>query len=388
MRERRFNQWIVLLAAWCTVSCGESATTSGAADSYVEPQPQCVQFTNISVEYSGDDVGEKSSDGWILKLWTDMEIDAARNPIGPGAVAQLLLNVTYNGEQKPDVALLPGRYTSQSNSGDYSPRTFVSGYTDYIDTPAGLLERADGTFYAAILEGSTEMDADLIDDGVVQIERLADGTFAIEGVLVGPKCIKHHFAWSGTFEPSSSVVPTVQNSTLTSSIELDNLVQAQLQDKGDYFYLKDESYRDFVVFLGAEGLDFTMARPQGSGALLRLELLVPWSCNKADGVPAGEYRMVVRNADTSIDRAQIVPYAAIPGLPDVFVYYKWAGSWYVDMADGEWGENYARIADGRVVVSRGEDGSHTFECRLLDCEEPAHEVTAVVHIEADRFTIL
>ena len=385
-----FNKKALLLALFFASmlvgSCSKTGHSCGDHE-FVEREARTVEFVECEVSYMGDDIGERSSDGWIVKLYTDMDIDETGNPIGPGAVMQLLLNVRYNEAQEPEVQLLEGRYTSQINSGDYSSGSFVYGYMDYIDLPAGRVERPDGTFYADVADGSTSMEADLIDDGAVQITDNGDGTHTIEGTLVGKKCLKRRFIWRGTIEPRSYVKPQTPNTTLEGNLRLTTLTHALLQDRGDYFYLRDESCRSLLLFLADEDITFSYGKPQGSGRLLRLELLVPWSCDVADGIPAGTYPMLTRNADTSIDRDKLTPYHAVPGLPNSFSYPYWAGAWYVEMTDGVWSERYACLVGGHVIVERGEDGSHRITCHLEDCAEPRNNVTTEVTLSKESLTI-
>ena len=160
---------------------------------FTEPVPTSVEFTNAEFIYNGDDIGEAISDGWIIKLYTDMEIDGSGAPIGPGQVTQLLLNVPLNKEQTADAEYLTGIYSEMLNSGNFAPGTFVSGYIDYIELPGERLELADATFYADVEEGSTKMEYDLIDEGVVSITSDGKGTYTIEGILVGNKFRKRYF---------------------------------------------------------------------------------------------------------------------------------------------------------------------------------------------------
>lgn len=377
----------LVLALLLVAACG-SPELPVQPEEFVEPEPRKVIFTQASFVYMGDDVGEQISDGWVVKFLTDMEIDDYGNPIGEGSVMQLLLNVTYNPSQEVDMSLLEGIYTAQTSSGDFRENTFVDGYMDYIELPDGRHERADGSFYADIAEGSTDMDVDLLDDGVVEITRNDDGTFTFEGIMVGKKCRKRHFEWSGNIEPTSYVEPVIPNSTLTSNMNLTTLSKMQLQDKGDCFYRMDESYRCLLLFVVEDGITFNQwGKPEGDGKMLRLELLVPWDNNMEDGIPAGRYPFVQRNPDTSIDRDKIVPFRAIAGLPDCFTAPYWSGSWYVEYAGGMWGELYGRIDSGEVVVERGEDGSHHLSCLLYDCSSEPVKVTADVLIASDKVLI-
>lgn len=381
---------ILTISCWGVVISCDNDDDPIITEGFTEKEQTTIQFTNCQVEYIGDDIGEATSDGWLIKFYTDMQTNDMGMLEGEGYLMQLLLNVKYEPEQKPELDNLVGTYLSQSNSGDFSANTFVYGYMDYIDLPGGRIERADATFYGEIADGATEedMEIDLIDDGVVNIKANDDGTYTVEGTLVGKKCIKRIFTWSGTIEPTSRVEPTIPNSTLTSDLTLNNLTQGVVEDRGDYFYLKDESYRDYLIFLAEESVNLSTGRPQGSGDVLRLELLVPWTSDIDDGIPSGTYPMVVRNADTSIDKDSITPFHSVPGLPDRFSYPYWAGTWYVDFADGVWGNSYARIDRGSVTIDRTEDGSYHITCTFEDSSSPSRKVSCDVVIAEDKMKIM
>lgn len=379
---RTLYLWLVA-AASLLLGCSTESEPKPLPEGFIEKVPEEIVFTNADLSYMGDAVGEQTSDGWVLKLYTDMEIDLVGNPIGPGCVMQIMLNAPYNPDQEPSMTLLRGTYSAQTSSGNFSPGTFVDGYIQYIQFPGERIELPDATFFATIGEGATDMDVDLIDDGVVQISGAGD-EFAIEGILVGKKCIKRHFSWSGKLEPRNYVKPQVPNSTLKEDLTLTTLSQLHIQDKGDYFAIRDESCRVLLLFLSEEGLTFEWGKPQGSGKMLRIELLVPWSWDATEGVPEGTYPMITRNADSSIDRSALIPYYAISGLPNRFTHPYWAGCWYVDMESGEWSDQYARIDGGEVRVVRGEDGSHQITCSLFDCSATPYKVEA--EIVFDKFT--
>lgn len=370
------------IASTLLLGCTTDNTPEQLPEGFTEKIPEEILFTNAEIAYMGDDIGEQTSDGWLLKLYTDMEIDSAGNPIGPGCVMQILLNVPYNPEQVPSTALLRGLYSAQPTSSTFSPGTFVDGYMQYIDLPGERLELPDASFFATLEEGSTKMDIDLLDDGSVRIAGAGDD-FVVEGVLVGQKCIKRYFSWNGKLEPTSYAEPVVPNSTLTEDLSLTNLSQLHIQDRGDYFALRDESCRVLLLYLTEEGFSFEWGKPVGSGELLRLELLVPWSWDATEGVPEGTYPMLARNQNTSIDRTALTPYHAISGLPNSFTYPYWSGCWFVEMASGEWTTRYARIDGGEVSVERGEDGSHHIRCTLLDSTATPYKVEA--EMSFDKF---
>lgn len=349
---------------------------------FPEAVPDTIRFTNAEFIYNGDDIGESISDGWIIKLYTDMATDLTGSFIGPGAVVQLLLNVALDPEQSADAEFLPGIYSEMYNSGNFAPGTFVSGYMNYIDLPGERIEMADATFYADIDEGSTEMEYDLIDEGAVRITSDGNDIYTIEGILVGKKYTKRYFIWSGSIEAQTNVPEVIPNSTLKNDITDPGFTQGILQDKGDYFYLGDQSYRCLLLYLAEPTVTesaYPGGRPEGNGAVLRLEMLVPWETDiNTDGIPAGTYNMTQRNPDTSIDRDKIIPGVAIPGLPDVFAAWKVAGSWYYELEEGEWTNTYARLDKGSITVERGENGSHTIIYDLLDCQTRARRVSGKI----------
>ncbi len=106
-----------------TTSCTEIGGSEFG--DYNEKESSTIYFTNAEVTYNGDDIDSRISDGWVIKLYTDMDIDEFGNLIGPGSAMQLLLNVRYNEAQVADLKKLVGTYKSQSNSGDYGTGTFV-----------------------------------------------------------------------------------------------------------------------------------------------------------------------------------------------------------------------------------------------------------------------
>lgn len=389
IKMKRFCRGLLLIGCFLFAGCGTKTNEEPIPleRPFEERETEMISFSNVQLIYLGDDIGEMLSDGWLLKFYTEMEIDEVGNPIGPGQLMQLMLNTFYEPTQEPSLSRLEGVYVAQRNSGDFNPFTFVDGYMDYLDLPTGRVERPDATFYAEVKSGSTELVSDLLDDGAVEIRLQEDGTFLIEGVLVGKQCRKRRFRWQGPLEPLSWVEPTTPNSTLVSDLTLTTFNHGYLQDRGDYFGLRDDSVRSLLLFLGSEGIDFSTGRPTGSGDLLRLELLVPWSWDKQEGIPAGEYPLLMRNADTSIDRDQLTPYHAVPGLPDCFTYFKWSGAWYVAWNEDDWGEEYARLDRGSVVVERNEEGAHHIRCSMEDCAKPAHRLEVDLWLDKDQLTI-
>ena len=343
---------------------------------FVESVPDTTVFDNADFIYYGDASGEEVSDEWVIKLYTDMYIDELGNPVGPGAVMQLMLNVKYDQNQGADPDMLVGRYTEMQNTGNYAQGTFVWGYMTILDLPGMRLELADATFYADVADGSTEMDYDLLDEGVVVVTSEGEGMYRIDGVMVGDKCTKRYFTWSGKIEPRNNVPEEVPNSTLKHDLMDISFVKGAVQDKGDCFYRMDNTYRSLVLYLAEESVDMSAYRPAGSGAVLRLEVLVPWDVDVAeDGVPEGTFVMVDRNPDTSIDKDKIVPGSAVPGLPNVFAAWKVSGTWYYELEGGVWTDTYARIDEGEITLEKAEDGSYVVKYDLKDCQGYPRRIT-------------
>lgn len=383
---KRLSQLLTLtligtLLLWGCDTPPDTTPTPQEPEGFVEKEAKEIEFTNAIWSYIGDDIDEELSDAWLVKFYTDMEIDAGGNPIGPGCVVQLLLNVTYNPSQVADTNYLRGIYTAQSSSSDFNPGTFVDGYIYSLDLPNGKMEIPDGSFYADLSEGSTTMELDIVDDGAVQISGAGDH-FVVEGILLGQKCYKRRFIWSGKISPTSYVEPEIPNSTIESDRRFEEWDTMTLVDRGDSFFLRDESYRTISVMMGDKGVEFPYGSPAGTGDVVRLDLLVPWSWSIAEGLPEGTYTMSSRNENTSINREDIVPFRAIPGLPDAFKPPYWSGSWYVELESDNWSESYARIDKGTITVERTEDGGHTISATLEDCATPSHTIELSVHIES------
>lgn len=361
------------------LSCKEPDNEPLAKD-FIEDVPISMTFTNAEFIYNGDDIGDATSDGWVIKMYTDMEIDEAGAPVGPGCVLQMLLNVRYDETQSADASLLPGIYSEMTNSGNFAPGTFVGGYMNSIDLPGGdRINLADATYYADVEENSTEMEYDLIDEGAVSIEANDDGTYSIEGIMVGTKYTKRYFSWTGEVECRSNVPAKTPNSTLKTDITDPALSKGSLQDKGDYFSLKDESYRCLMLQLAGDNVEFDdYNKATGNGPVLRLEILVSWDTDITSGIPEGSYVMTERNPDTSIDKENIIPGVAIPGLPDVFALWKMGGTWYYEIKDGEWTETYARIDSGTITVEREKDGTYNISYELSDCQSKPKKISGKV----------
>ncbi|MBP3482731.1 MAG: hypothetical protein J6K28_04985 [Alistipes sp.] len=359
-----------LSAAILFVSCSTNEITVSGGN-YEEPVAQPTVFTNAELVYRGDDGYTETSDLWMMKLYTDMDIDDTGNPIGAGQLMQISLNTELNRDGQPDMSLLAGRYHEPTSTSDFSAGTFNPGSVLSIDIPDGTIEMPDHSYFGDIPAGTTAFEAILLREGVVRIE-YADGILDISGTLVGTDYKKRIFSYKGTAKIIDQSEVKVPNSTLTEDItDFSTLTQTRLRDKGDNFVLGDRSYRMFELMLAEPTVDLAQAYPAGDGRILRLEFFVGWDDDPNDGIPAGDYTVAKTSESGGIYKEDIVPFRIVAGMPDRFNPV--SGSWYQTFVGGQWGEKYARIADGSIKVERP-DGGHRLTIDLLDCNEPAHRI--------------
>ena len=368
----KFLPWIgfSLFAA-----CGDSDPVSPPLqpedpEGYVEPVPEEFRCTNANLVYVGDDIQSGESDSWLLTLYTDMEVDASGNPVGPGTLIRISLNVDCNLEQLPDTSLLAATYREQRSSGDFMPGTFNIGFMTTIDLPTGPIEWPDGSFFGQPAAGQTSFEADLLREGICRIEHLDGQTFSVTGTLVGTKFLKRYFSYEGELKPVNRAEQIIPNTTLTQDITLEGLTQSRLWDRGDAYMLGDESYRRFELLLAEPGVDHSQSWPSGNGQVLRIDFFVAWQDDPAQGIPEGTYTLTELAGGSGVAREDIVPFHIIPGTPDKFTYN--TGTWYERLTDGVMTE-YARIEGGTMQVSRP-DGGHVLAIDFADCGSPAHRV--------------
>lgn len=350
---------------------------SGQDDGFQEPVPDRPDYTLAEVVYYGSD-GYESSDYWIITLYTQMEMNGDL-PVGPGQMLQIALNAPVNGAGEPSINYLAGEYTMPANSMDLSEGTFIQGETYLLDMPGNDdVEVPDGTYFGDIPAGETTFEPDLIREGSFAITDNKDGSFTIEGILVGTEYLKRYFSYTGQFEPENkageSPEPEIPNTNLTEDIVLSGLTQVRLIDNGDYFVTGTDDYRHFLLYLAEPGVDLSENWPSGTGKLLHLELLVPGDADPADGIPAGTYTMANRMNGSYMPRENIVPFRIVEGLADVFEYN--SGTWYQELENGDW-LYWGRITGGTLTVERDGD-SHTMTVELTDCGDPAHKVSGVL----------
>lgn len=353
---------VLLFAALCA-SCAEDDGGQTPGNSFREPVPETITLDDAVVTYYGDDSYSGVSDLWTL--------DLAQSSAGQRLV--LSLNVTPNPAGVPDPGLLAGTYRMPANSGDMSAGTYNPGYMTEQDRPNGAVMVPAGTYLAGVTAETS--DADLLREGACTVEVDADGRMRIEGTLVGTSYLKRYFTYEGTpqfVDGSGTSGSGVPNSNLDADVRLESLSATRIVDKGDSYFLGDESYRHFVFFLADAGIDLSTQWPGGDSELLRIELFVPWDTDPADGIPADIYTVPDDVPPSGgVYREDIVPYRIVPGYPDKFTSN--SGTWYQYMEAGQW-VRYARITGGTLTVERP-DGRYRITAEFTDCAAPAHRIT-------------
>lgn len=346
-----------------------------------KPVPEVVEFINSNLVYWGDKDGV-GTDHFVLTLYTDMEVDALGNPIGPGKIMSFSLNVPPFASEATEFLLPEGTFEAAINGYTFDEWTFNLGYMTQMDLPTGKVEIPTGTFYGDVKSYSTSVDADLLSDGKMTVKRIADGEYSISGTLVGALSTKHYFTYTGkvtTIDRHEGKEET-PNSTLIADLTLDGWTQARLQDKGDSYYLQDESCRVVELYLAEASVDLTATWPSGNGRLLKVEFFVEWATDVRQGIPAGTYTVVARHEESQgLPRESIKPGGIASGYPNVFTYP--GGTWYEKIQNGAMKE-YARIDGGTMTVARDGD-KHTLTIDFIDCDkEHPHHVRATYSQDA------
>ena len=333
----------------------------------VKPVPEVVEFVNSNLVYWGDEDGV-GTDHFVLTLYTDMEVDAAGNPIGPGKIMAFSLNVPPFASGTTEFPLPEGTFDAAPNGYTFNEWTFNLGYMNQMDLPTGKVEVPAGSFYGDVKAHSTSVDADLLSGGKMTVKRSADGEYTISGVLVGDLSLKRYFTYTGkltTIDRHGST-EEIPNSTLNADLTLNEWAQARLQDKADFYYLQDESCRVLELYLAEEGVGLAETWPTGNGRVLKVEFFVEWATDVTQGIPAGTYKVVARDEESKgILREFLKPGGIASGYPNVFTYP--AGTWYEKISNGTMKE-YARIDAGTMTVVRDGD-KHTLTIDFIDCDK-------------------
>lgn len=348
-------------------------------EGFTELVPERPDYVRADLSYYGSS-GLEASDYWILNLYTDMDQNSSGESTGPGQMIRLALNTKYDETQSADISYIIGEYTMPYNDGDYSAGTYIQGYIDETEIPGGTVQYPAGTYFGNFASGSTEMESDLLREGEFSITDNGDGTYTVDGILVGTDYLKRYFSYTGglTVKDNAGGNPGVQvpNSNLVADVDLSaiSFTKANLADNGDYFFLGDESYRIFVLYIAEEGVELpdVADRPKGKGKLMRIEFSVPYKTSVEDGIPAGQYTIMKRSG-SGIAREDIVPFRIVEGKPDSFENN--TGTWYQEIDGTQWIE-YARITDGSVTVVRN-GTSHKLTINLKDCSDPAWTLSGV-----------
>lgn len=356
-----------LAASACTQhACSDKS--SPPAPEEPDPTPRATIYDNASLVYYGVEDEEMPSSLFELTLYTDMELDAGDNPIGPGQILRVSFNAPLFPPETEEFPLPAATYYSASSFTDFTPGTIGFGYMNRLDLPSGIVEVPAGSFYGDIAEGQTTFDADLLTDGQCEVTLADDGAYTVSGILVGDRSTKRRFTYTGELRTidRSDHTPIVPNTTLKEDLTLGNLTQARLRDRGDYYFLGDESYRLFELYLAEAGADLTPTWPVGSGRMLRLEFFVAWDTEVAHGIPAGTYTVVPRE-NGGLDRVHIRPGNMPAGAPGRFANP--AGCWYQRFEQDELTE-YACVYAGTVQVTQT-DGGTRFTVDFSDSDDPA-----------------
>ena len=364
--------WLFAVASVCALTaCSDNDTENPEGEKpggeNGKPTPETVEFVNSNLVYWGDEDGV-GTDHFVLTLYTDMEVDAAGNPIGPGKIMAFSLNVPPFASGTTEFPLPEGTFDAAPNGYTFNEWTFNLGYMNQMDLPTGKVEVPAGSFYGDVKAHSTSVDADLLSGGKMTVKRSADGEYTISGVLVGDLSLKRYFTYTGkltTIDRHGST-EEIPNSTLNADLTLNEWAQARLQDKADFYYLQDESCRVLELYLAEEGVGLAETWPTGNGRVLKVEFFVEWATDVTQGIPAGTYKVVARDEESKgILREFLKPGGIASGYPNVFTYP--AGTWYEKISNGTMKE-YARIDAGTMTVVRDGD-KHTLTIDFIDCDK-------------------
>lgn len=348
-----------------------------------EPQPEEVLFTQAELIYRGDDGGTGVSDLWQLSLWTDMPIDNAGNPVGPGKLIRVSLNAELLAEGA-ELVLPVGIYYEPENYWSFLPFTFNEGEIQSIPLPTGTVDMPAYSFFGDLAEGETGYEPDLLREGYCRVQLNADNTYTVSGIMVGTRFLKRIFTYTGALEAiDRSEESETGDSTLKADLEINGLKQARLKDTGNPYYLPADdgsgkpnatSYRAFQLLLAENGIAIDDLDRADSGKVLQMEIFVPYETDVREGLPAGTYRIVSR-IESGVDRADIVPGNIPAGIYDG----AFKGAWYRRFAADSM-QDFAAIRGGTLTVVRN-GGSHRLEFDFTDGAEKPHRIYGSCSLE-------
>ncbi len=166
------------LSALLACGCGKEDGQQDPPPPFAEAEAQTIEFTSAQAYYYGDDGNTEQSDMWNLRLSC------------PECFVQISCNTLLSDGLTPDC--LVGYYTASSKAGYYSPDSFNPGYMLRIELPDETIEGPAMSYFGQYtLTG--DVTVDLLREGYVNIDMNPDGTFTIEGSMVGHMFLKRNF---------------------------------------------------------------------------------------------------------------------------------------------------------------------------------------------------
>ncbi len=332
--------------------------------SFDEDKAETLVFTGAEAQYVGDDIGEGSSDHWIVTLTGGAD----------GEVLALELNSPFNAEQKADLSLLYASYRTQASASDYSAGTFGPGDSHRLDAPNEPQYVPQGTWLRL---GGNDGPIDYLYMGSVEV-----GKDGISGILVGDMFRKRIFRYEGPIEIVPVRTYRIPNSTIDSDLSFDasHFTSVAVDDLGDSFFAGTGAYKALKVKassgdvrLNRKGYEYFF---DGTGDFIQLYLFVSPDAS-AEAVPEGTYVPVETGDHGGPIKDDLLPFRYWPGMPDQFSEF--TGCWYIGVKDGRW-DKYARLEGGSVSVSRTADGHLVISFEMLDCSSPAKNVSGSISL--------
>lgn len=193
------------LSALLACGCGNEVVPPEPPPPFVEAEAKIIEFTSAQAYYYGDDGNTEQSDMWNLRLSC------------PECFVQISCNTLLADELTPDC--LVGYYTASSKDGYYSPDSFNPGYILKIELPDETIEGPAMSYFGQhTLTG--EVNVDLLREGFVNIDMNSDGTFVIEGSMVGQKFLKRNFIFEGDLDFIDLTVSSETKSSNDSGYEI------------------------------------------------------------------------------------------------------------------------------------------------------------------------
>lgn len=372
---------IALAAATAFGSCQKvnNPTPPAGGTEYEEPVPETIQFTDATIAYRGDKYMIGSSVVYDITLHTGMKTNDNGEFASPGKMLRIELYATAPADEN-DLTVPAGRYLPSPNEYSFVPYTFGDGYIREIEMPGAVLRLPRGTYYAEIEDSSSDFTPDLITLGGLEVE-FADGKYTIGGILVGEKCIKRYFTYTGDVEAEDrrdSDDDELPNTTLMKDVALPQFTASRMIDRGNQFAVSNPDARHIEIYLATDGIDLAPTYPTGSGTLLRIDLTVPYDSDVAvDGIPDGTYKVVERIGG-GISRDDLVPGNIMGGNPGNFAQPN--GTWYYVFDAGTLAE-YACISGGTVTVTRVEGETYDFDINLTDYCGAPHTLSGKIRTE-------